>query len=69
MKKHYDVVIMVTSFFLIFLFFFTGVWAYAEEIGDGSWNDEIFLISGVGVAVAVVTFIVSLVWTFVRGWK
>ncbi|ACT94339.1 hypothetical protein [Dyadobacter fermentans] len=69
MKKHYDVIIMMTSFFLIFVFFFTGVWAFSEKIGDGSWNEQIFIGSGIGVVVAIVTFIVSLIWTFVRGWK
>lgn len=69
MKKHYDVVIMKVSFFLIFLFFFTGIWAFTEFIGDGSWNERIFIGSGIGIAVAITTFIISLIWTFVRRWK
>lgn len=69
MKKHYDVYIMVTSFFLIILFFITGVWAFSENIGDGSWNDEIFLFSFIAVKVSAITFIAALIWTFIRGWK
>ncbi|SEI66767.1 hypothetical protein SAMN05216327_103149 [Dyadobacter sp. SG02] len=69
MKKHYDVIIMMTSFFLIFLFFFTGIWAFSENIGDGSWNERIFVGSTIGVVVAIGTFIISLIWTFIRSWK
>jgi uncharacterized membrane protein (DUF485 family) len=69
MKKHYNFAIMMTSFFLIFFFFFTGIWAFTGNIGDGSWNETIFFGSYIGSIVAIVTFIISLIWTIFRGWK
>jgi hypothetical protein len=69
MKKHYDVYIMMTSFFLILIFSFTGMWAFTEKIGDGSWNEQIFVGSGIGVIAACITFVIMLILTFVRGWK
>ncbi len=64
MKKQY--ILMVTSFFLIFLFFFTGIWAFTEYIGDGSWNERIFVGSGIGVLASIATFIISVIWGFIK---
>jgi uncharacterized membrane protein (DUF485 family) len=57
---------MITSFFLIFLFCFTGIWAFTEHIGDGSWNERIFVGSGIGILVAIATFIISVIWGFIK---
>lgn len=57
---------MITSFFLIFLFYFTAMWAFTEEIGDGSWNERIFVGSGIGILVAIASFVISVIWGFVK---
>ena len=64
MKKQH--IIMVTSFFLIFLFFFTGIWAFTEYIGDGSWNERIFVGSGIGMLASIVAFVISAIWVWFK---
>ncbi|WP_291042559.1 hypothetical protein [Dyadobacter sp. 50-39] len=69
MRKHYDVAIMMISFFIFFVFVFMSAWAFSEKIGDGSWNGTIFMVSSIGIVVSPVIFVISLIWTFIRGWK
>lgn len=65
MERRY--VIMITSFALIFIFLFTGIWAFTEYIGDGSWNERIFIGSGIGAGASIVVFLGSAIWSIVKG--
>lgn len=60
---------MMTSFFLIFFFFFTAIWAFSEYIGDGSWNERIFIGSWIGVFLSIAAFVISVIWAFIKGWQ
>jgi len=53
--------VIVTSFILILACWFVAVWSYAEKIGHGSWNSNIFLWSSIGMLAAIVVFVFSLI--------
>ncbi|CAG5072859.1 hypothetical protein DYBT9623_04399 [Dyadobacter sp. CECT 9623] len=60
--------IIVTSFFLIIILCFIAGWAYFEKIGDGSWNEEIFVWSTSGMLIAMATFGISLILLIIKVW-
>lgn len=53
--------VIVTSFILILVCWLVAVWSYAEKIGDGSWNSNIFYVSSIGMLGAIVVFVFSLI--------
>lgn len=65
MERRY--VIMIISFFLIFIFYIIAIWAFTEYIGDGAWNERILI--GIGAGLSIITFIVSVIWAIVKGLK
>jgi len=62
-------IIIITSFFLILFFWFMGVLAFTEKIGDGSWNDDVFFGSTIGILAAIGTFIISLIMLLFESWR
>ena len=53
--------VIVTSFILTLIFWFVFIWSYTEEIGDGSWNGNVFFWSGTGMLAATAVFVFSLI--------
>lgn len=58
---------MIISFFLIPIFYVIAIWAFMEHIGDGSWNERIFIGSWAGVALSIAAFLSSVIWAIVKG--
>ncbi|GGM97030.1 hypothetical protein GCM10010967_33570 [Dyadobacter beijingensis] len=47
--------------------FFLMAYAYAEKIGDGSWNEDIFICSLLGMFMSIGVFFLALIWLIING--
>lgn len=62
-----QVIIMLCSMLMGLICFLIMGYAYAENIGDGSWNETIFLSSLVGIFISIALFFLALIWAIIRG--
>lgn len=62
-----QVILMLSSMLAFVICVLLAGYSYAENIGNGSWNENIFICSCIGMVVSLGLFFLGLIWAIVRG--